>query len=173
MQEASSHLLSHSCSLENNLHNKDHAKSYFMKKCQWRFQVFILEILEALFSKRKLNLPSFKIFSVISINKYDSIKENNVFQHKFQKKQISLMAYCFDYRKTIISTLPRSIDFLKNKFIYLFNFGCIGSSLLHGLSLVVASGHHSSLWFTCFSLQWPLLLRSTGSRLPGSRVQAQ
>ena len=57
-----------------------------------------------------------------------------------------------------------------------------------GLSLVAASGGYSSLWCMGFSLQWLLLLRSTGSRrvgfsscgmwaqqlwLAGSRVQAQ
>ena len=39
-----------------------------------------------------------------------------------------------------------------------------------GLSLVVASGGYSSLWCVGFSLQWLLLLRSTGSRLAGSVV---
>ena len=37
----------------------------------------------------------------------------------------------------------------------------------YGLSLVVASGGYSSLWRTGFSLQWLLLLRSTGSRRMG------
>ena len=58
----------------------------------------------------------------------------------------------------------------------------------HGLSLVVVSGGYSSLHCAGFSLQWLLLLQSTGSRrtgfsscvtgaqqlwLTGSRVQAQ
>ena len=56
-----------------------------------------------------------------------------------------------------------------------------------GLSLVAASRGYSSLWCAGFSLQWLLLLRSTGSRhagfsscgslaqswLAGSRAQAQ
>ena len=37
----------------------------------------------------------------------------------------------------------------------------------HGLSLVVASGGHCSLRCMGFSLRWPLLLRSTGSRHAG------
>ena len=49
-------------------------------------------------------------------------------------------------------------------FIYLFIFGRVGSSLLHGLSLVAASGGYSLLRCTGFSLQWLLLLQSTGSR---------
>ena len=42
----------------------------------------------------------------------------------------------------------------------------------HGLSLVVASGGYSSLGCGGFSLQWLLLLRSTGSRHAGSVVVA-
>ena len=73
-------------------------------------------------------------------------------------------------------------------FIYLSTFGCVGSLLLRGLSLVAASGGYSSLWCAGFSLRWLLLLWSTGSRrvgfssggmraqqlqLAGSRTQAQ
>ena len=36
-----------------------------------------------------------------------------------------------------------------------------------GLSLVAATGGYSSLWCTGFSLQWLLLLQSTGSRHVG------
>ena len=42
----------------------------------------------------------------------------------------------------------------------------------HGLSLVTASGGYSSLQCAGFSLQWLLLLRSTGSRHAGSVVVA-
>ena len=38
---------------------------------------------------------------------------------------------------------------------------------MRGLSLVAASGDYSSLQCVGFSLQWPLLLRSTGSRHVG------
>ena len=52
--------------------------------------------------------------------------------------------------------------------IYLFIFGCVGSSLLRtGFLLVAASRGYSSLWCTGFSLQWLLLLQSTGSRRAG------
>ena len=60
------------------------------------------------------------------------------------------------------------ILFFKMHFIYLFiYFGCVGSSLLCRLSLVVASGGYSSLRCAGFSLLWLLLLRSTGSRHVG------
>ena len=66
------------------------------------------------------------------------------------------------------------IKFFKN-FIYLFIFiyGCVGSSLLcEGFSLVVASRGHSSSRCTGLSLLWPVLLRSTGSRRAGSVIVA-
>ena len=88
----------------------------------------------------------------------------------------------------IISVLPTSQNFCKTLFNYkvqckvnrnvayeyccfqpafLF-FGCVGSSLLHvGFSLVAVSGGYSSLRCAGFSLQWLLLLRSTGSRRTG------
>ena len=46
-------------------------------------------------------------------------------------------------------------------------FGCDGSSLLRGLSVVAASRVYSSLWCVGFSLQWLLLLWNTGSRRVG------
>ena len=55
-----------------------------------------------------------------------------------------------------------------NLFIYLFIYGCVGSSSLRvGFSLVVASGGYSSLRCAGFSLRWLLLLQSTGSRRAG------
>ena len=49
-----------------------------------------------------------------------------------------------------------------------FFFVCVGSSLLHmGFSLVAESGGYSSLPCAGFSLQWLLLLQSTGSRHTG------
>ena len=57
---------------------------------------------------------------------------------------------------------------LKNNFIYLFIFGCAGSSLLWGFSLVVLSRGSSSLRCLGFSL-W-CLLWSMASRHMGSVV---
>ena len=75
-------------------------------------------------------------------------------------------------------------------FIYLFIYLWLSWIFVAvcGLSLVVVSGGYSSLWCMGVSLQWPLLLWSTGSRhagfsscgaraqqlwLAGSRAQAQ
>ena len=59
-------------------------------------------------------------------------------------------------------------------FIYLFIFGCVGSSLLRaGLSLVAASGGSSSLLCTGFSLRWLLLLQSMALGAQASVVAAR
>ena len=58
-------------------------------------------------------------------------------------------------------------------FIYLFYLWlCWVFVSVRGLSLVVASGGHSSLLCTGLSLSWPVLLRSTGSRCAGSVIVA-
>ena len=57
--------------------------------------------------------------------------------------------------------------FLKSKFIYLVLAALGLRCCAWAFSLVAASGGCSSLWCTGFSLQWLLLLQSTGSRLAG------
>ena len=64
---------------------------------------------------------------------------------------------------------------LSRLFIYFFNFYlfiylwlCWVFVSVRGLSLVAASGGHSSMQCAGLSLSWPLLLRSTGSRRAGS-----
>ena len=56
--------------------------------------------------------------------------------------------------------------------IYIYFWLCWVFVSVRGLSLVAASGGHSSSRCTCLSLSWPLLLRSTGSRRAGSVVVA-
>ena len=57
--------------------------------------------------------------------------------------------------------------------IYLFYFWLLWFFIAaHGLSLVAASSGYSSLWCAGFSMQWLLLLWSTGSRRLGSVVVA-
>ena len=58
----------------------------------------------------------------------------------------------------------RSFILLLTLFIYLFIYGCAGSSLLHELSLVAASRDFSSLLCSGLSLQRLLLFQSIGSR---------
>ena len=64
--------------------------------------------------------------------------------------------------------------FKKILFIYLFIYLwlCWVFVSVRGLSLVAASGGHSSSRCAGLSLAWPLLLRSTGSRRAGSVVVA-
>ena len=61
----------------------------------------------------------------------------------------------------------------KNKYTFFFFLWlCWVFVSVQGLSLVAASGGHSSSWCTGLSLSRPLLLRSTGSRRTGSVVVA-
>ena len=62
------------------------------------------------------------------------------------------------------------LGFLKNLFIYLWL--CWVFVSVRGLSLVMASGGHSSSRCTGLSLSRPLLLRSTGSRRASSVIVA-
>ena len=61
-------------------------------------------------------------------------------------------------------------DLFSSLFIYLFIYFwlCWVFVSVGGLSLVAASGGHSSSRCVGLSLSWPLLLRSTGSRRAGS-----
>ena len=70
--------------------------------------------------------------------------------------------------------VPGSCFFFFNKFIYLFIYFwlCWVFVSVRGLSLVAASGGHSSSRCADLSLSRPLLLRSTGSRRAGSVVVA-
>ena len=64
----------------------------------------------------------------------------------------------------------RLFFFFINLFIYFWL--CWVFVSVRGFSLVAASGGHSSSRCAGFSLLWPLLLRSTGSRRTGSVVVA-
>ena len=70
--------------------------------------------------------------------------------------------------------IPSFLFFFKILFIYLFIYLwlCWVFVSVQGLSLVVASGGHSSLQCAGLSLSRPLLLQSTGSRRAGSVVVA-
>ena len=59
-----------------------------------------------------------------------------------------------------------------NLFIFIYLWLCWVFISAQGLSLVVASGGHSSSRCAGLSLSWPLLLRSTGSRRAGSVIVA-
>ena len=69
---------------------------------------------------------------------------------------------------------PNTFFFFFSKFIYLFIYFrlCWVFVSVQGLSLVAVSGGHPSSQFAGLSLSRPLLLRSTGSRRPGSVVVA-
>ena len=70
-------------------------------------------------------------------------------------------------------SLPPIFFFLMKFFFFFLNFWLCGVFVsVRGLSLVAASGGHSSSRRAGLSLSWPLLLRSTGSRRAGSVVVA-
>ena len=73
---------------------------------------------------------------------------------------VSCLIFVFKLRPTL------------KKINYFYFWLCWVFVAARGLSLVVASGGYSSLWCAGFSLQWLLLLRSTGSRHAGSVVVA-
>ena len=57
-------------------------------------------------------------------------------------------------------------------YLFIYLWLCWVFVSVRGLSLVAASGGHSSLRCAGLSLSWPLLLRSTGSRRAGSVIVA-
>ena len=65
------------------------------------------------------------------------------------------------------------IYFLRERYLFIiYVWLCWVFASVRGLSLVVASGGHSSSQCAGFSLSRPLLLRSTGSRRAGSVIVA-
>ena len=71
-----------------------------------------------------------------------------------------------------LQKLRYKVIYFFNLFIYSYFWLCWVFVSVRGLSLVVASGGHSSLQCAGLSLSWPLLLWSTGSRRAGSVVVA-
>ena len=65
-----------------------------------------------------------------------------------------------------------TIFFLIYLFLFIYFCMCWVFVSVRGLSLVAASGGHSSPRCAGLSLLWPLLLRSTGSRHAGSVIVA-
>ena len=85
--------------------------------------------------------------------------------------------YLFFYLKTSTNLLGLRqncflLDFFLKKYLFIYFWLCWVFVSVRGLSLVVASGGHSSLQCAGLSLSRPLLLRSTGSRRTGSVVVA-
>ena len=100
---------------------------------------------------------------------------------------LMLLAHSFDYCNFVVllklgSVSPPNLFFFSIVLFFVFCFLkiywlidwllCWVFVSVLGLSLVAASGGHSSSWCTGLSLSWPLLLRSTCSRRAGSVVVA-
>ena len=84
---------------------------------------------------------------------------------------ILLLVCCaVSYKLSFSDPLSHCLLFKKNLFIYFWL--CWVFVSVRGLSLVAASGGHSSSRCAGLSLSRPLLLRSTGSRCAGSVIVA-
>ena len=68
--------------------------------------------------------------------------------------------------------IPIEHYFFKNIYLFIYLWLCWVFVSVRGLSLVVASGGHSSSRCAGLSPSWPLPLRSTGSRCAGSVIVA-
>ena len=68
--------------------------------------------------------------------------------------------------------LNKQVNIFKKFYLFIYLWLCWVFVSVRGLSLVVASGGHSSSRCAGLSLSRPLLLRSTGSRRAGSAVVA-
>ena len=77
----------------------------------------------------------------------------------------------FPLKHTFTFTLFH-LFFFKLFYLFIYFWLCWVFVSVRGLSLVVASGGHSSSRCAGLSLSWPLLSRSTGSRRAGSVIVA-
>ena len=101
---------------------------------------------------------------------------------KILRKGISHVVYCSKLQacwelKILLTssqylTSPPSTIFFLNFYLFIYLWLCWVFVSVLGLSLVVASGGHSSSRCAGLSLSQPLSLRSTGSRRAGSVIVA-
>ena len=74
--------------------------------------------------------------------------------------------------QSVCCSYPDFPNFFLSICLFIYLWLCWVFVSVPGLSLVVASGGHSSSQCAGLSLSWPLLLRSTGSRRAGSVIVA-
>ena len=90
-----------------------------------------------------------------------------------QSSRLAIIIGHSDSNMEVMATqIGDGLHFFKNKFIYFYFWLRWVLVAARGLSLVAASGGHSSSRCAGLSLSRPLLLRSTGSRSAGSVVVA-
>ena len=97
------------------------------------------------------------------------------FKNLFRGRNFNFIGFLCCFRSLDLINVAQicisSFFFFFNLFIYLFQLCWVFVSV-RGLSVVVASGGHSSSWCAGLSLSRPLLLWSTGSRRAGSAAVA-
>ena len=82
----------------------------------------------------------------------------------------NILNYKFTFVNRVIQVI--CFIFLKKNYLFIYFWLCWVFVSVRGLSLVAASGGHSSSRCAGLSLSRPLLLRSTGSRRSGSVIVA-
>ena len=107
-------------------------------------------------------------------NKGDGGNFGKLNMDMFMSLMVVMISGVYTYPQTnravYIKYVPLLKNFLINLFIFIYFWLCWVFVSVQGLSLVAASGDHSSSWCAGLSLSRPLLLRSTGSRRAGSIV---
>ena len=107
------------------------------------------------------SLPVLQNTGVLKVFMSRTRRRKRVLIRLIHQKRYMALYYSFSQELEFYISIPSF------KYVWIYLFGCAGSSLLLRLSLVGDSRGYSWLWSMGFSLWWPLLLLSSGSRCMG------
>ena len=96
----------------------------------------------------------------------------NLKQPKWPYNTVCYTSFYFYFCHWVGANCHLVVFFLRMRLLFIYLWLCWVFVSVRGLSLVAASGGHSSSQCTGLSLSRPLLLRSTGSRRAGSSIVA-
>ena len=96
---------------------------------------------------------------------------DNIYTYNHDEELLYMCVYIYTHMYICLNFIRFAFFFLKIDWLIDWLLCWVFVSVLR-LSLVAASGGHSSSRCTGLSLSWPLLLQSTGSRRAGSVVVA-
>ena len=119
------------------------------------------------FPQFTIGRPRFIMLHFIALLRYGIFYKLKVCGSPALSKPTSaIFPTAFAHFVSLVSHFGNSFFFFN---LFLFIYFCLHwvFNAARGLSLVAASGGYSSLWFAGLSLQWVLLLWSTGSRRMG------
>ena len=126
---------------------------------KWKWDLFKYTLINLFFPWNII----FCIFFILESGKVWSLHELNIIL------LLKMSLHNYDYLNNRVTSFTH---FLKI-YLFIYLWLCWVFVSVWGLSLVVASGGHSSSRCVGLSLSWPLLLWSTGSRRTGSAIVAQ